>query len=469
MIRRAVRTFGALVPLASAAVRMLGALVPYSVFRRFLPLHAGSECLDRFELSASFELASESFRFNIREAEGWDMGKTYRTLVLKYDLLRLPQEAGKIPALLKVQEEFRNWATEWAKSGGKEPPPERNPLKYFAERFIHAGNALDWLKGLKKNGIEVRGARPQLIFDVQLRLNSEKDISRGVFVDLPERKIKIRKWSGQRGNTIALPLSEKAVRWILERVREGGKLALAAVWVGRSRRNHAVRLYVALVFKREAAPIKLERLLVIDFNALHHGISWAVIEGERILKKGVLRPDISKILHLQKVVSRLDRVCAENGEKCGEAMAVKSRIWRLLRTWEDDAVKELIWLARKRKAAIVVDAPDDESIRELKEGNYKAERKTFLNFGRIRRRLQGLAEWYGIPYREERLYSTICPRCGRKMSVLPDRRVRCACGFSAHRDEVPVYWAQRRFRELITPSFSSSSAVLRPVPLAIDR
>jgi hypothetical protein len=97
----------------------------------------------------------------------------------------------------------------------------------------------------------------------------------------------------------------------------------------------------------------------------------------------------------------------------------------------------------------------------LKEGSYKAERKVFLNLGRIRRRLQGLAEWYGIPFREERLYSTICPRCGRKMSVLPDRRVRCACGFEAHRDEVPALWAQKRFPDLITPSFSSSSAVLR--------
>jgi putative transposase len=386
------------------------------------------------------------------------MGKTYRTLVLKYDLLRLPpEEAGKITALLRVQEEFRKWAAEWAKSGGKEPPPER-PLKYFAERFIHGAKSLDWLREIKKNGTEVRGAKPPLIFDAQLRLNNERDVGRGVLIDLPRREVRIRKWGG---GTIMLQFTDKAVEWVLARTREGGKLALAAVWVGRSKRNHAVRLYVALVFKREAAPIKLERLLVIDFNALHHGISWAVVEEGRILKKGVLRPDVSKILHLQKVSAKLDRACAENDERCGEAMAVKSRIWRLLREWEDEAVKELIWMARKRKAVVVVDIPDDETMKKLKESNYKAEKKVFLNFGRIRRRLQGLAEWYGIPYREERLYSTICPRCGGKMSVLPDRRVRCACGFEAHRDEVPFRWAQKRFPDLITPSFSSSSAVLR--------
>jgi putative transposase len=395
------------------------------------------------------------------------MGKTYRTLVLKYNLLRLPPEvAEKIPALLRVQEEFRKWAAEWAKSGGKEPPPERNPLRYFAERFIHGAKSLDWLREIKKNGTEVRGAKPPLIFDAQLRLNNERDVSRGILADLPRREVRIRKWGG---GTIALLLSDKAIEWMLARTREGGKLALAAVWIGRSRRNHAVRLYVALVFKREAAPIKLERLLVIDFNALHHGISWAVVEEGRILKKGVLRPDVSKILHLQKIAARLDSVCAENDERCGEAMAAKSRIWRLLRTWEDDAVKELIWLARKRKAAIVVDVPDDESIRELKEGGYASERKALLNFGRLRRKLRGLAEWYGVPLREERLYSTICPICGAKMEELPNRRVKCQCGFEAHRDEVPFRWAMRRFRELTTPSFSSSSAVLRVTTPAAAR
>jgi putative transposase len=171
--------------------------------------------------------------------------------------------------------------------------------------------------------------------------------------------------------------------------------------------------------------------LVIDVNALHNGLMWTVVEGERIVEKGVLKPNISKILHLQKVIARLDSVCAEKDERCEEAMAVKSRIWRLLRTWEDEAAKKIVGLARQYKAAVVVDIPNDESMRELKEGGYVSEKKVFLNFGRIRRRLQGLAEWYGVPYREERLYSTICPRCNAKMEELPNRRVKCKCGFEA--------------------------------------
>ncbi|MFZ8808466.1 MAG: hypothetical protein ACO2PN_10235 [Pyrobaculum sp.] len=83
-----------------------------------------------------------------------------------------------------------------------------------------------------------------------------------------------------------------------------------------------------------------------------------------------------------------------------------------------------------------------------------------------------------MPYRGERLYSTICPRCGRKMEELSSRRVRCKCGFEAHRDEVPFYWAQKRFHELTSlfPLYQRKSLTLfcqgslwstRPPPLGV--
>ncbi len=381
------------------------------------------------------------------------METVYRTLLLKYDLLKLPPEVvEKISKLLELQEGFRRWAAEWAKSGGFLPPPEHGPLKYFAKRFAET---LDWLKGMKKSGIKVKEIRPPLIFDVQLRLqDKERDVSRSIFVDLPKRQIRIRKWSGQHGNTIVLPLKESDAKWILERMREGGRLVLGAVWIGASRRSRAAGLHIALVFRREVAAMQPRRLLVIDFNALHNGLVWAVVEGERVVTKGILRPNVSRIMHMQKIMSKLDSVCAEKDEVCDEATAVKSRMWRTLRIWEDEAAKKLVHLAIQYRAAIIVDVPKDVSIRKLKEGGYVSERKVFLNLGHIRRRLKGLAAWYGVPLREERLYSTICPLCGRKMEELAGRYVRCVCGFTSHRDEVPPRWAIRRFSELT--SFSST-------------
>jgi len=377
--------------------------------------------------------------------------KTYRTLVLKYRVERLqPETAEKVAQLLKVQQEFRQWAEEWARSGGKAPMPEQRPLKYFAEKFIYAAGAFDWLR----SRVVKHGFRPPLVFNAQLRLGNEKDVSRGVFVDISKREIKIRKWSGQRGSTVALPLSESAVRWINERVKEGAALVFAMAWVGRSRRNGAVALHVALAFRREVKPIQPRRLLVVDLNALHNGVVYAVVEEGRVLRKGVLRPDVIKVLQLQQQIARLDALCAQRGAICRQAAALKSRLWRLLRQWEDEAAKKIVQLAMQYKASIIADVPDDNSIRQLKEGNYSAEKKAMLNFGRLRSRIRELAEWHGAPYREERLYSTVCPLCGGKMEEMPDRRVKCRCGFTAHRDEVPALWAVKRFKELL-PSFSN--------------
>jgi len=379
--------------------------------------------------------------------------RSYRTLLLKYPLEKLqPEAAEKIAQLLKIQQEFRRWAEEWARSGGKAP----GPLKYFAKEFIHAAGALEWLKEQTVK----RGFKPPLVFDAQLRLNSERDVSMGVLVDLPRREVRIRKWGG---GTIVLPLSEEDVKWINERVGEGGRLVFAMAWIGRGRRSHAVALYVALTFRREVEPIQPKRLLVVDFNALHNGVVVATVEEGRGLQRGVLRPDVDRIIRLQREAARLDSLCAERGDGaiCSRAASTKSRLWRLLRQWEDETAKKIVKLAVRYKAAIVADVPLDESMRELKEGNYAAERKIFLNFGRLRSRIRELAEWHGVAYREERLYSTICPVCGGKMEELPERRVKCQCGFEAHRDEVPALWAQKRFRELTqTPSFSARLLVV---------
>ncbi|MGB9704743.1 MAG: zinc ribbon domain-containing protein, partial [Pyrobaculum sp.] len=105
-------------------------------------------------------------------------------------------------------------------------------------------------------------------------------------------------------------------------------------------------------------------------------------------------------------------------------------------------------------AGIVIDEPEPESLQQLKEGGQvRRGAKKYLDVGRLVRRITERGEWQGAPVRVLRLYSTVCPKCGAKMEELPDRRVRCQCGFEANRDEVPIVWAQKRFREIL-PLFS---------------
>ena len=369
----------------------------------------------------------------------------YRTLRFRRRVEEIPPE--QLNRFVEVQQEFRRWATEWYLSEFKAPIPEKNPLKYFAVELKYA---LALIPAKLKNG----EWKVPLPFNAQLRLSNERDISRGVFVDLPKGEVRIRKWGG---DAIIIRLGKAEVKWILERVKEGGRLKLAIAWVGRAKRSNLATFNVALVFAREVTPIEARRVLVVDLNALHNGVVWGVVEGERIVKRKVKRPDLFKIKRLQKEISRLDSLCSRKGEPyCRQAAAAQSRLYRILRKFEDDAAREIVEAALKKKAMIVVDAPEDESMRKLKKGRYNPQKKLYLNVGRLKKRIEELAKWYGVSYREERLYSTVCPRCGGKMKELPNRRVRCPkCGFEAARDEVPLLWAARRFSELQPPSFSS--------------
>ena len=80
------------------------------------------------------------------------------------------------------------------------------------------------------------------------------------------------------------------------------------------------------------------------------------------MRRGVLRPDVSRLIHLQRRAAELDSLCANKGKACEEATAAKSRIWRILRSFGDEAVKKLIQLTLQYKAAIVTDVPNDKSI-----------------------------------------------------------------------------------------------------------
>lgn len=376
----------------------------------------------------------------------------YRTLLIRRKTEEIPPEL--LYQFLEVQQKFREWATQWCRSGFKAQFPQQNPLRRLA-RWLKFGMAV-----VKRHCPKEEGKiwNIPVLFDVQLRMSNERDVGCGVIVDLPKGEIRIRKWGG---GTIVLRLKKSDTKWILERVKEGARLVLARVWVSRVRRSNLATFNVALTFAREVKPIEVKRVMAVDLNALHNGVSIATIENGRILQRGVLRPDLRTTERLQREISRLDSLCAKKGEPyCRQAIATNSRLHRLLRKFEDEAAKKIVRLARQYKALVIVDAPKDESLREIKESKYAPERKIYLDVGRLRKRLERLTEWYGVPYREVRLYSTICPHCGSKMAELPNRRMRCLqCNFEVHRDEVPLLWAAKRFSEL-TSSFSSSAIAL---------
>jgi putative transposase len=372
----------------------------------------------------------------------------YRTLTIKRRVEEIPPE--QLVKFLEVQQKFQEWATEWYKSGFKTPMSEQNPFKRFAKELKHA------MKLVPVNGLRNGVWRVPLPFDAELRLGEgERDNSCGVLVDLPEREVRIRKWSGERNNTIVIKLEKSEVKWIEERVKEGAELKLAYAWVGEAKGSALVTFNIALVFHKETQLYRPKRLLVVDVNALHNGVAYAVVEEDRILQKSALRPDLARIGRVGREASRMDELCADRGEPyCLKANYLHGKVWRLWREFVEKAAKRIVDLAVQYKAGIVIDEPLAESMQKLKEGGQvRRGAKKYLDVGRLVRRITERGEWHGVPIRVLRLYSTVCPKCGAKMEELPDRRVRCQCGFEAQRDEVPIIWAQKRYREIL-PLFS---------------
>lgn len=90
-----------------------------------------------------------------------------------------------------------------------------------------------------------------------------------------------------------------------------------------------------------------------------------------------------------------------------------------------------------KQPLVIIDVPDHTSLHGTRL------QKTLLSF---MRNLEDILSWYGIYWIEERLYSSLCPKCRNELTVYKKtKRTRIMmcnrCSFKADRDEVPLYWA----------------------------
>ncbi|WP_053240560.1 zinc ribbon domain-containing protein [Pyrobaculum islandicum] len=294
--------------------------------------------------------------------------------------------------------------------------------------------------------------------DVQLRAENERDVSTAVFVDLKSGVVRVRKLGIP---PFAVELKKSDISWIRRRLEEGARLKLA--FLGVEKRNGEKptygRLYVALVFAREVTPVEPRGIVVVDVNRLDHGIMVGVVKDGKIVKRKRL-PDeraVRKLRKLHEEISRLEERAAKEadparrGQLEDKVNRLKSKRYRKIRDVVARIAKEIIELARQNNAAVVVDTIEEKTYSARKQSGESGDRKHLYDgLGQLRKRLQALAQWYGLPYMEVRLYSTKCPRCGAKMVEERKRIMRCpSCGFSDTRDNIPLLWAKRRYWEIL--------------------
>jgi putative transposase len=239
-------------------------------------------------------------------------------------------------------------------------------------------------------------------------------------------------------------------KWVIERVKEGGDVKYAMIGL---KDNEP---YLALTAERVVEPYQPSGyILAVDVNSWSHGIAWGLIRGGKLVTWRAEGPNtflINTLYHQavdrERVVGKLRRVGYGDSLKASrirkQAKSRRSRIYRITRDKAYFLANKLVRKALKYKALLVIDDVTEESRKELLEEKLPPDVIKLLmsNLRRFVKMLITQLQWYGVPYRFRRLYSTVCPVCGSKLVQEDDRVMVCGnCGFKAPRDMVPMYWA----------------------------
>jgi putative transposase len=273
------------------------------------------------------------------------------------------------------------------------------------------------------------------------------DKSAPVVLDLKNNVIKIR-WVCK--NEISIPMPDWVVNWIDERVREGGDIKFAMIGLEDG------EPYLALTAEREVEPYQpSDYILAIDVNSWKYGIAWGLVYNKQLVSFKQEKPNLNELLTLYYQAVKRDRKHGAllrmslhrtiQGKRLRKQIKTRrSKIYRITRDKAYFLANKLVRKAVKYRAMLVIDDMTEESRRELLEEKLPPDVIKLLmsNLKRFAHQLETLAQWYGVPYKFKRLYSSICPICRHELTQLPGRIMICEnCGFKAPRDKVPMYWA----------------------------
>jgi len=268
-----------------------------------------------------------------------------------------------------------------------------------------------------------------------------------VVLDFRNNTIRVRQvCRNEYGYVVEVPMP----KWIIDRVKEGGDIKFARIGL---KDNEP---YLALTAEREVEPYQpSDYILAVDVNSWGHGIAWGLVRngGLSSFKQEGLNPQ--RIISLyNQATERERRLGALKRLGLGGTVSTKgagrlvrrlrSRAYRLIRAEAVFLARKLTKKALRYKAMVIIDDVNWESLRELFTRNYGVGVGKLLLSGLrgFERLLVTQLEWYGVPYRFRRLYSTVCPICGHGLTQVEGRVMVCNnCGFRAPRDMVPMYWA----------------------------
>jgi putative transposase len=239
-------------------------------------------------------------------------------------------------------------------------------------------------------------------------------------------------------------------KWVVYRISEGGDIKFAMIGLKDD------EPYLALVAERVVEPYQPSGyILAVDVNSWGHGIAWGLVRNGGLSSFKQEGPNPQRIISLYNQATERERKIGAlkrlglggtaSAKRAGRLVRrLRSRAYRLIRAEAVFLARKLTKKALRYRAMVVIDDVDWESLRELLTRKYGVKVGKLLLSGlkRFVKLLVTQLQWYGVPYRFRRLYSTVCPKCGHRLTQVEGRVMVCGnCGFKAPRDMVPMYWA----------------------------
>ncbi len=267
---------------------------------------------------------------------------------------------------------------------------------------------------------------------------------------LHERKgayIKDGKLILRLNKTIELKIPEKALEWFNKRLAEKPDRKTVRVL----ERDGQLVIQVVL-HKRNVAKLPEDPLLVVvDLNS-SYGVVVHYWDGKLIKTEKYKPPNRGAKWHEVRWLMKLkDTLYNQATITQAQINTYHALIRKTLsgsnKAWIQQTVDRVVRRTRRmakrhgKDPLVFIDVPDDESLRGTPS------QRTIRSFAKY---LINILSWYGIYWKEVRLYSTICPRCGAKLGLAEKTRhariMACPrCGFKEDRDNIPLHWAINRY------------------------
>jgi ribosomal protein S27AE len=265
---------------------------------------------------------------------------------------------------------------------------------------------------------------------------------------LHERKgayIKGNKLILRLNKRVELEIPKRALKWLEKRFAEKPDKKYVKV----SERDN--KLIVQIVFHK-INKIEMPRdplLVVVDINSSYGMVVhfW----DKKLVKTIKFKPPNrgNRWKHVRELMHHRD-LLFNQGCLSQKQINIYSSLIRLtmkgsMKGWMQQVVAKIVKRIRRmarrcgKEALVLIDKPEYGSLHGT------SLQRTLYRFAKY---LENLLSWYGVYWKEERLYSTICPICGNKL-MLADREkairtriMMCySCNFREDRDSIPLCWA----------------------------